>query len=138
MPKQDYTEAERVGTMALALERSVATVSEQVKIPERTIYEWFEQAGGIAEVRAFTDAARGKALSEASRVLCDEVAKRGRAGDLPTDELMTTFREMLRSEADTHGGSEAAAGAQAGATAIGALHVHVDGEEIIVPREDHE
>ena len=135
-PKRTYGAEAKITTMMLALTVGVAAAAKQREIPRNTIYEWFKEGGGFEHIRVVADAAMIHAGLEARQSVYEAV--KSRVEDMPIGELMTTFREMLKAEATALGASEAATGAQAGATAIGALHVHVDGEEIIVPREDHE
>ncbi|MEX2392764.1 MAG: hypothetical protein WD904_14355 [Dehalococcoidia bacterium] len=83
-------------------------------MPERTLYEWLEAAGGIAEIRNLANARAELSLSEAEKALCEEVARRMRLGKMSDDELMRSFRALLevhgRQPANSTG---AAAGAQA-------------------------
>ena len=131
--QKDYSETEKIGTMLIALAEGVAVAARKTDTSSSTIYHWFEESGGIGNIRAFTEAATQDALLTANRAVYEAVAKR--VGDLSDTDLMTTFRKMIEVEAAGRGESGPAAVAQAGATAIGELHVHVDGEEIVVARE---
>ena len=128
---RSYTETEKLGTMLMALEHGVPVAVEQRNVPERTIYQWFEQAGGLTEIRKVSDEARIHAIAEAGRALCVEVTKR--VGKLSDDDLMITYRKLLEAEA-TPSGAGIQAGAQAAAKSE--LHLHIGEDEIIVPRED--
>ena len=131
-----YTAEDKMATMLLALTIGVAPAAEQRDTPGSTIYQWLNEGGGIVNIRNVAEAAMLNAGLEARRAIYGAVSER--VARLSDPELMVTYRKQLEAEAETHGANEAATGAQAGATAIGALHVHVDGEEIIVPREDPE
>ena len=135
MAKRTYADAERLSTMSLALEVGVVVAAKQTDTPVQTVYTWFNQEGGLVEIHRIRSEMLADAGLKARRAVYEAVIEQAKA--MPSEAFLT-FREMLRAEATALGASEAATGAQAGATAIAELHVHVDGEEIIVPREDPE
>lgn len=53
--RQSYSELERTTALMTASLVGVASASKDLGIPKRTIYQWFEEAGGYGPMR---DAAR--------------------------------------------------------------------------------
>jgi len=102
-----YTERERLGTLFLALREGVVSASRTTKVPQRTIYQWFEDAGGVAEVRGFVSERAVVALSRAEAAVCEEVVRR--AAMMGDNDLMITFRELLRVRAESAGAIAGAA-----------------------------
>ncbi len=127
--KRTYTETEKIGTMLLALRHGVAEAVNAVGVPERTVYQWFEDSGGIAAVRKFADNASGFTIATAAQAVAMEVQRRAEAGNLPADELLETYRALLPKEAPL------SATTQAGAQANAAIHLHIGEEELILPAE---
>lgn len=121
-----YTETERVGVMLMALKDGAYQVAEDLGIPVRTIYAWFDDAGGLAQIRTFVNEAETQSMSNARRAICEEIISR--AGKMSNDDLGVTFRKMLEE------GGPGAAGVQVGAAAQAVIQVNVDGETIELKR----
>lgn len=131
--KRSYSETEKIGTMLMALNEGVPVAAQRTETPMPTIYEWFNEGGGILKVRSFLESAMLNAGFAAKRAVYDEVVKR--APQAQDTEVFVTFREMMR-EAAGQGPAAAQAGAQAAAT----LQVVIQGKDgepevIEVPRE---
>ena len=93
--QQSYTPTEKIGTMLIALRDGVVAASEQTKTPQTTIYTWFQEGGGIVEVRSFAEAAERVSLVQAKTAMYDEVRRRMHAKEISEEQLMTTFRKVL-------------------------------------------
>ncbi len=112
-----YSETERLGAMTVALRDGVVAASKATQIPQRTLNQWFYDAGGLAEIRAYASAAADRSLSMAELAVCNEVARRAGLKEMADDELMTTFRALVTARATATATAGAAAGAEAGAQA---------------------
>ena len=85
---------QRLGLMLLAVQHSVREVSKEYDVPEDTIYGWFRSEGGIIAVKEYVASAAQVSFSRLIASTCDELESRMRQA--PTEELFTSFREMLR------------------------------------------
>ncbi len=112
--------------MLLALREGVVVAAEKTETPEPTIYTWFQQAGGLAEVRSFVEAASAVTLSRAEQAVYEEVERRLRGGKMPDTELMTTFRRLVEARLVPATGEGAQAGAAAQAVVKTEIHLHFD------------
>ncbi len=111
--EKSYSSAERMGIMMLAVQEGVPHTAEKFKMPERTIYSWFREEGGIAEVRAYVESKASASFMRAIDAACNEVVKR--LANATDEQVMVTFRKMLevgttdklyqREPADEAGGS---------------------------------
>lgn len=127
-PKRVYTDFERVAVMTIALRDGIVRASVATQTPERTIYSWFADAGGLAEIRNFAVMAADHALSTAEVAICNEVARRagleggfaGAFAGMSDGELMLTFRALVEARATAK--ATASAGAAAGAQANAQIH----------------
>jgi hypothetical protein len=130
--KRSYTDAERIGLMTVALDKGVEATAKQAGVPVRTVYEWFGAAGGIANIRAFANEAAGRAISDAKRAVCEQIAQD--VASMDKEQLAITFRKLLEVEGEKAAANAGtAAGAQAGASAQ-AIIVNVDGETLRLER----
>lgn len=96
---QHYTQAQRQAVMLLALETSVTKASEQHGVPVSTLYSWFENGGGLAEIRRISEESMLRAQREAGQAVFDAVAKKARAGELPDSELVDAFGALIAGHA---------------------------------------
>lgn len=122
--KREYGDAEKQADLLLALRDGVAAASEALNIPERTIYTWFERAGGLAEIRAFLDTAARVALSLAEQSVCEEVERRAKAGQLSDGELMATFRKLIEARSGPRGDPN-----HTGVVAVTRREIHIHAED---------
>ena len=119
-PKRQYTQAERLGAIVIAVRESVPAACRTLNIAERTLYQWLEEAGGIAEVRSLANMRAEEAVSGAIAAVCNEIQRR--QSSLDQEQLMMTLRKVI--EAGAEGGPGVKAGASAGAAANAQVAVH--------------
>jgi len=120
-PSRSYSDFERVAVMSIALTHGIAYAVKATKTPERTVYSWFADAGGLAEIRNFANMAAENSVAKAEQALCDEVARRLLLEDTDTDQLLITYRKLLETRANVAAAgssSSAAAGSSANAQVI--------------------
>lgn len=92
-----YTQAEKLGAIVIAVRDGVGEASRLMKLPDRTIYCWLQEAGGVAEVRALANMRAEEALSRAEQSVYEEIETRMKAHVAPDPELHTTFRTLIKS-----------------------------------------
>jgi len=98
--QRKYTAPERLGYMMLALQTSSEQVEAEYKVPARTIRQWFDAAGGIAECRRWLEAEVLTSYLQSRRAVFQAVMDR--APDLGEEQLMETYRKMV-TPAESHG-----------------------------------
>jgi hypothetical protein len=117
----------RLGIMLVAIQDGVPSTAEQFDIPERTIYGWFAQEGGLTAVREYAQAAASNSFTKLIQKACDELYSR--MEEASDDELFASFRKMLdtaeeaglvgvRSEKKRRGESEESPGHPPGTPSI--------------------
>ena len=118
-PKRQYTQAERLGAIVIAVRESVMEASRQLGVPENTMRTWLAEAGGINEIRALANARAEDALSEAEVAVYREIKQRMTEHTGPDAELHTTFRTLIKSRlGDGAAPADGKAGAAANAQAV--------------------
>lgn len=109
-----YTETQILGTLLIAIREGVPTAARVTKVPQRTIYNWFDERGGLAEIRNYVNIRADHALSAASEAIANEVLRRAEGGKIADEDLMETFRTILGLKVKGDGaGADAAAQANA-------------------------
>ena len=97
-PKRQYTQAERLGAIVIAVRESVPAACRTLNIAERTLYQWLEEAGGIAEVRSLANMRAEEAVSGAITAVCNEIQRR--QSSLDQEQLMMTLRKVIEAGAE--------------------------------------
>lgn len=95
-----YTAPERLGYMMLAIETSSEQVEAKYHVPSRTIRQWFDDVGGIAECRRWLETQALASYLQSRRAVFDAVTARVSEGDFA--EVMETYRKMV-APAESHG-----------------------------------
>ena len=90
--------------MLVALRAGVPAAVQQSGVPERTIYQWFQNMGGLAEIRSVANAAADQALSLAGQAICEEVSRR--VQDLSDPDLLGAFRAVAAARPATLRGDD--------------------------------
>lgn len=126
-----YTETEKIGTMLLALEQGVPHAAKVTNTPEPTLYQWFQSAGGLSEIRSFAELSVLHSKMGALKAVYDGVGKAVEEG-VAGEKLLEVFAKLVED-----GKALPAAAAQAGAQAT--LQVVIQAKEgepevIEVPR----
>jgi len=95
--RQSYTELERTTALMTASLVGVATASGDLGIPKRTIYQWFEEAGGYGPMRDAARTALGATMYATAMTACVELGER--VPDMDTKQLLATIKAMTASAA---------------------------------------
>lgn len=90
---EPYPRHMRLGIMLVAIQDGVPSTAQQFDIPERTIYGWFAQEGGLTAVREYAQSAAENSFTKLIQKACDELYSR--MEDASDDELFASFRKML-------------------------------------------
>ena len=141
-PYQNYTSAQRMTTIALALEVGVTQAATTTDTPSTTIYAWLKDAGGLAELRRISSETVLHAQQRATAAVHEQLRLRAEAGEMTTDQLLQAHLGQVQAAATVAkaqaSGRTDGAGAQAGAQAVIFVKIeNKDGttEMIEVPRD---
>ena len=74
--RQSYSEIERTTALMTAALVGVKQASDDLGIPKRTIYTWFDEAGGYGPMRDAARTAIGATMFAAAMVVCVELIER--------------------------------------------------------------
>ena len=96
---QNYTEAERMSTMLLALQVGVAKAADATDTPTTTIYSWFQDAGGVAKVRAVSSETVMHAQQRASTAVYEAIRLKAEAGEMTADQLLQAHTAQVNAAA---------------------------------------
>ena len=88
-----YSEEEKFALMYLCIQSSVKVVSLNEQIPERTLYAWMRQVGGIEKIRSFVASQAEVSFYNLINETAQEI--RLRLNDASSEELFETFRKMM-------------------------------------------
>lgn len=117
MGGKQWSETEKLGAIVIAVRDGVQDAARRLGVPDRTIYCWLQDAGGIAEVRALANIRAEEGLSMAERAVYDAVAKRLAKNQIGDEDLLRTFRALIEARTEQ-------APQQAQAAAQANVHVH--------------
>ena len=122
-PKRTYSNFERVAVMTVALKVGVIKAAAATRTPESTIYDWFTNAGGIAEIRRFADMAKDQTLSTFEKAVYDEATRRVGLDELTDGAIFGLAETLIKTKsvvdaAAAGSSASAAAGASANAQVI--------------------
>ena len=98
--RQSYSELERTTALMTASLVGVATASENLGIPRRTIYTWFEEAGGFGPMRDAARNALGATMYATGMMACVELNKRIPGMDVK--QLLDTLKVVTAGAAKSH------------------------------------
>ena len=87
--------AERMGIMFFALQTSIEQAAEEYAVAKDTIYRWFKEEGGLAEVRAFLASKVEASLHSTIDMFLKDMPRRLKG--LDDEEYFDTFRTLLAS-----------------------------------------
>ena len=82
---RNYTELERTIAVMLASIIGAGPAAKQLDYPRRTVNDWMEKHGGVAELREGARQVLGHSLYTTAVWLCNEL--RNRAKDMTTEEI---------------------------------------------------
>ena len=82
---RNYTELERTIAVMLASIIGAGPAAKQLDYPRRTVNDWMEKHGGVAELREAARQVLGHSLYTTAVWLCNELRKR--AEDMTTEEI---------------------------------------------------
>ena len=82
---RNYTELERTIAVMLASIIGPTDAAKQLDYPTRTVFDWMEKHGGVAELREQARSVLGHSLYTTAVWLCNELRKR--AGDMTTEQI---------------------------------------------------
>ena len=80
-----YSTLERTVAVMLASIIGAGPAAKQLDYPRRTVNDWMEKHGGVAELREAARQVLGHSLYTTAVWLCDELRKR--AGDMTTEQI---------------------------------------------------
>ena len=82
---RSYTELERTIALMLASTIGGTKAAIQLQYPERTVFDWMEKHGGVAELREAARSTLGHSLYYTATVLCNQLVSR--SASMTTEEI---------------------------------------------------
>ena len=98
--RQSYSELERTTALMTASLVGVATASDDLGIPKRTIYQWFEEVGGFGPMRDAARTALGATMYATGMMACVELNKRIPSMDVK--QLLDTLKAVTTGATKSH------------------------------------
>lgn len=92
---RSYTDREKFAAMHTALEIGVARTVEITGVPQRTLYHWFSDEGGLAEVRSLVQAQTEQSLSSSIMAICRRVSDDVK--EIELESLIGIVRTLIES-----------------------------------------
>ena len=94
-PRVVWEPPEKLGLMMLAVSNGITETSRRHQVPRKTLTDWLSDFGGTARVREFLQDMTYAAFLSAERALHALVQRRAEAGEIHTEELLTTYRRLV-------------------------------------------
>ena len=100
-----YSESQKLGAMLLGLEQNVTAAAESTGINRTTIYRWYEESGGLQQIKTVSAAQVHHASAVASVAVAQRVKANADSDTIPPKELMDGFRAIVQPAPSTSGNS---------------------------------
>lgn len=131
-----YKSHERMGIMFFAIQTSVEEAAEVAGVTKDTIYRWFQEEGGIVQIKEYVQSKVEVSLHETIDLFLGELPNR--LEGMSNKEYFSTFRELLHAgekaglftkpaiqRGGKGGGSSGSSGESPGDTEQPGIHFHL-------------